>query len=76
MNTVEQAGPLLASLALCAATVGPRAAGYTGIAYCASRALYYPLYHRPALLLALVTVPNYFAIWGTTTAAALHALLY
>jgi uncharacterized MAPEG superfamily protein len=62
LNSVEQAAPFLASLALCALTASPWLAGVLGIAYALGRTLYYPLYHRPTLLLTLVTVPNYVEI--------------
>ncbi len=43
LNTVEQAAPFLASLALFALTTSPRLAGLLGLAYTAGRFLYYPL---------------------------------
>jgi len=61
---VEQGVPFFATLALFALTTSPRLAGVLGIAYSVGRMLYFPLYHQPTLLLALVTVPNYFEITG------------
>ena len=66
LNIVEQAVPFFVSLGLFAAFYDVRIAGYLAIVYAASRVLYFPLYHSPALLLSLVTVPNYLIILGMT----------
>ncbi len=60
---------------LCALTTSPRLAGIVGCAYSIGRLLYFPLYHQPALLLALVTVPNYVEITGMLFASLYSTFL-
>ena len=64
LNLVEQAPGLFVVLGLFAQVVSVRWAGYILIAYASGRFLYFPLYNKPALLLLLVTFPNYLEIIG------------
>lgn len=69
LNVVEQAVPFFVSLALFVSFYDVKLGGYLAIAYSVSRLFYFSFYHSPKLLLGLVTVPNYFIIFGMTFAS-------
>lgn len=59
LNMLEQMPPFLFGLWLFSVFVDPTYGGYLGVAYIASRSLYYSFYTKVPLLLGLVTFPNY-----------------